>query len=112
MRSQGEVATIKLVCYPLSVASRVELRFTYPQWLRELLSCVKKSDVLMVLISSPILRSSLLIGTKRDLRGSIINFAIESEEQWTSRLATNRATRGHYRPKARGHYGSCLRFFH
>ena len=26
--------------------------------------------------------------------------------------ATNRATRGHYRPKARGHYGSCLRFFH
>ena len=27
-------------------------------WLRELLSCVKKSDVLMVLISSPILRFS------------------------------------------------------
>jgi hypothetical protein len=36
----------------------------------------KSSDVLMVLISSPIRRISLLIGTKRDLRGSIINFAL------------------------------------
>ena len=104
---------VRVRLLPLSVASRVELRFTYPilaqrtsfmcqeVWCAHGSNQQSYSSHFLWVLSGTFEAPSLTLPSRR--KGSGLRDYLK---------ATNRATRGHYRPKARGHYGSCLRFFH